>query len=99
MKYSLKTKVSILSAAVIILIGSAATYLFISAHSSSTEKEIIARGTALNASLSKAVAEGLATENIDLIKGRQLLSRQKMLFLYRYIQAYGKLLTHIHLTA
>ena len=85
MKYSLKTKVSILSAAVIILISSAATYLFISAHSSSTEKEIIARGTALNASLSKAVAEGLATENIDLIKrAATLVEAEDVIFVQVY---------------
>ena len=85
MKYSLKTKVSILSAAVIILISSTATYLFISAHSRSTEKEIIARGTALNASLSKAVAEGLATENIDLIKrAATLVEAENVIFVQVY---------------
>lgn len=68
MKYSLKTKASILVAVIIILISSATTYLFTSVHSRSIEKETIARGTALSYSLSKAVAEGLAAEDLDLIK-------------------------------
>lgn len=49
-------------------ISTVSTYLFTSAHSSSKEKGLIARGTALSYSLSKAAGEGLLQENLDLIK-------------------------------
>ena len=85
MKYSLKTKVSILSAAVIILISSTAHLPFYICTQPQHRKEIIARGTALNASLSKAVAEGLATENIDLIKrAATLVEAEDVIFVQVY---------------
>ena len=68
MRFSLKTKVSILLTLIIIVISTVSTYLFTSAHGRSSEKSLIARGTALSYSLSKAAEEGLLHEDLDLIK-------------------------------
>ncbi len=68
MKVSLKTKVSTFVALIIIVISFISTYFFIYGHSRSIERELIARGTALSYSLAKAAEEGLAAEDLDLIK-------------------------------
>jgi PAS domain S-box-containing protein len=68
MNLSLKTKVTIFIAVVVIAVNLVSTLLFISAHKKHIEKEIIARGITLAESLSRAVHEGLASENLELIK-------------------------------
>lgn len=68
MRLSLQARVSIFVTLTIVAISSVSTYLFTSAHSRNAERGLVARGTALNYSLSKAAEEGLIHENLDLIK-------------------------------
>lgn len=68
MRVSLKTKVASFVAVTVIVISTFSTYLYISSHKNSTEKGLVARGTALSYAISKAAAEGLVNENLDLIK-------------------------------
>lgn len=68
MRTSLQTKASLFVTLIIIVISLISTYLFTSAHSRSKDKGLIARGTALSYSLSKAAEEGLINEDLDLIK-------------------------------
>jgi PAS domain S-box-containing protein len=68
MKLSLRTKVSLVIAAIILVISVISTYLFTSAHSRSKEKGRIQRGTALSYALSEAAEEGLLKEDLNLIK-------------------------------
>jgi PAS domain S-box-containing protein len=68
MKVSLKTKVAVFIALIIISISAISTYLFISTHSQSKEKGRIIRGMAFSYALSKAAEEGLVAENLDLLK-------------------------------
>jgi PAS domain S-box-containing protein len=65
---SLKTKVTVFIAVVVIAINLVSTFLFISAHKKHIEKEITARGITLAESLARAVGEGLASENLEFIK-------------------------------
>ncbi len=68
MKLSLRTKVSLVITAIIIVISGASTYLFTTAHSRSKEKGRIQRGAALTYALSEAAVEGLLKEDLNLIK-------------------------------
>ncbi len=68
MRLSLSAKVSALLVLIIISISSVSTYFFVSLESRSREKRLIERGTALSQALSRAAEEGLATENLDLLK-------------------------------
>jgi len=68
MKLSLRTKVSLVIAAIILVISGISTYLFTTAHSRSKERGSIQRGTALSYALSKAAEEGLLKEDLNLIK-------------------------------
>jgi len=68
MNLSLQTKVTLFIAAVVIAISAVSTSLFVSVHKKSMERETIARGFALNEALSRAVANSLASENLELIK-------------------------------
>ncbi|MBI5664311.1 MAG: PAS domain S-box protein [Nitrospirae bacterium] len=68
MNLSLKTKLSIWIAIIIILIGAVRTYYFISETHRGIEKKLVARGETLGHSLARAAEEGLASENLDLIK-------------------------------
>lgn len=68
MKLSLRTKVSLVITAIIIVISGVSTYLFTTAHSSSKEKGRIQRGAALSYALAKASEEGLLKEDLNLIK-------------------------------
>jgi PAS domain S-box-containing protein len=68
MKLSLRTKVSLVIAAIIIVISSVSTYLFTTAYSLSKEKGRIQRGMALSYALSEAAEEGLLKEDLNLIK-------------------------------
>ncbi|MEK6744731.1 MAG: ATP-binding protein [Nitrospirota bacterium] len=68
MKLSLRTKVSLVITAIIIVISGISTYLFTTAHSSSKEKGRIQRGAALSYALSAAASEGLLKEDLSLIK-------------------------------
>ncbi len=68
MNLSLKAKLSIWIALIIIIIGAARTYQFISGSNRVIEKKLIARGEALSNSLAKAAEEGLVSEDLDLIK-------------------------------
>ncbi len=68
MKLSLKTKVTAFITLVVVVINLVSSLLFISAHKEHIEKEIIARGVTLTEALARAVDEGLASENLELIK-------------------------------
>ncbi len=68
MKLSLRTKVSLVITAIIVVISGVSTYLFTSAHSRSKEKGRIQRGAALSYALSEAAVEGLLKEDLNLIK-------------------------------
>ncbi len=68
MKMSLKLKVAVFVALIIITISSIITYFFITSQNRRIEKELISKGFTLNYMLSKAVQEGLAREDLDLIK-------------------------------
>jgi len=68
MKLSLRTRMSLVIAAIIIVISGISTYLFTTAHSRSMETGRIQRGEALAYALSEAVEEGLLTEDLSLIK-------------------------------
>ncbi len=68
MTSSLQKRVTIFITLVILIIGSLSTYLFLSAFSRSKERGLVIRGTALCSSLSKAAEEGLAKEDLSLIK-------------------------------
>jgi len=68
MKLSLRTKVSLVIAAIIIVISGVSTSLFTTAHSRSKEKGRIQRGAALSYALSEAAEEGLLKEDLNLIK-------------------------------
>jgi PAS domain S-box-containing protein len=75
MKLSLRTKVSLVIAAVIIMISGVSTYLFTTAYSHSKEKGRIQRGEALSYALSEATEEGLLKEDLNLIKKASSLIR------------------------
>jgi PAS domain S-box-containing protein len=68
MKHSLRTKVTAFVAIVVITVSMVSTFLSISAHRKSLERELLARSIALSEALSRAVDEGLAAENLNLIK-------------------------------
>jgi PAS domain S-box-containing protein len=65
---SLKTKVTLFITAVMIAASAVSTALFIAAQRDSVEREVIARGIALCEALSRSVDDGLASENLNLIK-------------------------------
>ncbi|MBI4681775.1 MAG: PAS domain S-box protein [Nitrospirae bacterium] len=75
MNLSLKTKLSIWIALIIVFVGAARTYYFISDTHRGIEKKLIARGEALSHSLARAAEEGLASENLDLIKKAEYIVR------------------------
>jgi PAS domain S-box-containing protein len=68
MNLSLRTKVSLVITAIIIVISGISTYLFTTAYSRSKEKGSIQRGGALSYALSEAAEEGLLKEDLNLIK-------------------------------
>ncbi len=68
MRLSLQAKVTLLITVVVVATSSTGSYLFISAHKRSIEREIINRGITMSEALSRAVAEGLASENLQLIQ-------------------------------
>jgi len=68
MTHSLKTKVTLFIAAVMIAASAVSTSLFIAAQRQSVEREVIARGIALSEALARSVDDGLASENLNLIK-------------------------------
>lgn len=75
MKLSLRTKVSLVITAIIIVISGVSACLFTTAHSRSKEKGGIQRGAALSYALSKAAEEGLLKEDLNLIKKASSLIR------------------------
>lgn len=68
MTSSLKTKVTLFVAAVMVAASAVSTVLFISAQHNSVEREVLARGVALSEALARSVDEELASENLNLIK-------------------------------
>jgi len=68
MRLTLQRRVTLLITAVVITISITSTGLFISSYQKSMEREIIARGITMAESLSRAVDDGVASENLDLIK-------------------------------
>ncbi len=75
MNVSLKTKVAVFIAVVVVAVSAVSTMLSISNEKRSIERELIARGIALSESLSRSVDEGLAGENLNLIKHVQDIVR------------------------
>jgi len=71
LKISLHLKILIPLSLVIISISSVSTYFFVNSHRQSIEKQLIARGGALSYAMSKAAAEGIAREDLDLIRKAQ----------------------------
>jgi PAS domain S-box-containing protein len=65
---SLKTKVTLFITAVMIAASAVSTTLFIAAQRESIEREVLARGIALSEALARSVDDGLASENLNLIK-------------------------------
>ena len=68
MKYSLGTRVTVFFVASIVVVAAASTYFFISSTRAAMERELLARGAILAEALSKAIDEGMATEDLDFIK-------------------------------
>ena len=68
MTLSLKTKVTLYVAAIMIAASAVSSTLFIAAQRDSVEREVIARGIALSEALARSVDNGLASENLNLIK-------------------------------
>ena len=95
MRLSLRTKVSLVITAVIIVISGVSTYLFTTAYSSSKERGRIQRGEALSYALSEAAAEGLLKEDLNLIKKRPLSSTPMTSRWSRSIRTSGTLSTPI----
>ncbi len=86
MNLSLKTKLSIWVALIIIVISAARTYYYISDSHRVIEKKLITRGDALSNSLARAAEEGLASENLDLIKKAEYIVRSEDV---RLVQVYS----------
>jgi signal transduction histidine kinase len=68
MKLTLRTRVSLFIALLVILLGTLSTLLFTVAHRRSAEREIVARGMALAQTLARAAARGLVAEDLDLLQ-------------------------------
>src|SRR3990172_10087813 len=68
MNISLKTKVTAFVALAVIAISAVSTSLFFSSYKRGLEREVLARGIALSEALARAVDEGLAAEDLNLIK-------------------------------
>ena len=68
MRHSLGTRVTVFFVASIVIVAAASTYFFISSTKAAMEHELIERGTILAEALSKAIDEGMATEDLDFIK-------------------------------
>lgn len=68
MRLTLQSRVTFLIAAVIIVISTTSTVLFLSSYQKNMEQEIIARGITMAEALARAVDDGVASENLDLIK-------------------------------
>ncbi|MBF0329625.1 MAG: response regulator [Nitrospirae bacterium] len=77
MKLTLQTRATIFVAAVVIGAGFVSSLFFINAHKKSMEREVIVRGITLAESLSMAIDEGVASENLDFIKQFQDLVHTK----------------------
>ncbi len=68
MKLSLQTKVTAFIAVVVLMVSAITTLLSVQSHRASIEREVTARGVALSEALARSVDEGLAAENLNLIK-------------------------------
>ncbi len=68
MRLSLRTKVTAFVTTIVVIVSLVSTSYLILAHKHSIEREIVARGVALTESLSRAVSNGLASKNLELIK-------------------------------
>jgi hypothetical protein len=88
MNFTLRTKVTAFVAVVVITISMISTFLFISAQKRGIERELIARGFALSESLSRAIDEGLAAEDLNLIKSVEDIVHTKDVVL---VQAFSTL--------
>ena len=88
MNVTLRTKVTAFVAVAVITISMISTFLFISAQKRGIERELIARGFALSESLSRAIDEGLAAEDLNLIKDVEEIVHTKDVVL---VQAFSTL--------
>jgi len=71
LKISLHVKILIPLSLIIITVSIVSTYFFVDSHRRSIEKQLIARGFALSYAMSKAAEEGIAGEDLDLIRKAQ----------------------------
>jgi PAS domain S-box-containing protein len=68
MRLSLKAKITLLITVVSVTTSATVSFILISDHKRSMERELINRGITMSEALSRAVAEGLASENLQLIQ-------------------------------
>ena len=68
MRLSLQAKITLLITVVVVATSATGSFLLISAHKRNIEREIINRGITISEALSRAVADGIASENLQLIQ-------------------------------
>ena len=68
MNLSLRTRVSLFIAVLVVLLSGTSTFFFTVAHRRTAEREIDARGTALVQTLARAASRGLVAEDLDLLR-------------------------------
>lgn len=68
MSLSLRTRVSLFIAILVVLLSGTSTYFSTVAHRQTGEREIVARGTALVQTLARAALRGLVAEDLDLLR-------------------------------
>lgn len=77
MKLSIKTKISFVIALLIMAVAIINAAFFIRHSHRQMEDVLIEKGTALSSSLSKAAEEGMAGENLDLLKRAEYIVNEK----------------------
>lgn len=68
MNLTLRTRVSLFIAILVVLLSGSSTFFFTVAHRRTAEREIDARGTALVQTLARAASRGLVAEDLDLLR-------------------------------
>ncbi len=73
MRLSLQTRTMLLITLVAVTASATGSFILISAHKKSMDREVIDRGITMSEALSRAVADGLASENLQLIQQVQTI--------------------------
>ena len=68
MNLTLRTRVSLFIAILVVLLSGTSTFFFTVAHRRTAEREIDARGTTLVQTLARAASRGLVAEDLDLLR-------------------------------